>query len=237
MPTEHRLIEAAVPAAIFGKHPGHGDFVSAGLPDGLGRRLSDWLGATLGEVRDLIGPAWDEMCQSPTALRFWLGAHLGAGSGAWRGVMRMSGDKVGRSYPLLILQPASPDSLPAVQPGQDFYLAAEQALGDLLDQAVLTLPDASAVVAARLSDCPGADRGEAAHEHMFWATRATPRAEELCADIALTDLICGATARSYWWFANGHSGQSGILGCQDLPDARAMTWLITGGATHETEAG
>ncbi|AGT11471.1 type VI secretion system-associated protein TagF [Paracoccus aminophilus] len=235
MSPEHRLMEqppafvppGPVPVALFGKHPGHGDFVSAGMPDGLARLLSDWLGSTLGEVRDLLGPDWEGVTRSPGGLRFWLGAAFGEGQ-AWRGTMRMSGDKVGRHYPLVLLQPSAPDGLPLIFPSQEFYLAAEEALGDLIDQAVLALPETAAALTARLGQCPGAEQGTLRHEHMFWAMKQSSDVAELCREVGMTDLVCGATARSYWWFANPRAGQSGILGCQGLPDAQALAWLIAG---------
>lgn len=234
MPPEHRLSDAAlVQAAVFGKHPGHGDFLSAGLPDELEWRLSEWLGSSLGPVREQIGPAWPAVCQSRTALRFWLGAEIGHGM-AWRGVMRMSCDKVGRNYPLLILSGAAPDSLPTLQVEQDFYIAAEEALADLFEQAVLLPSETQPLLAARLNGFEGAERGLGGHEHMFWAMRASGSAPDLLADLALTDLICGATSRSYWWFSHAEAGGTGVLSCQGLPDPQALSWLITGGAGPES---
>lgn len=229
MPAEHRLDPAEIaPVAVFGKHPGHGDFLSFGLPDTPARLLSDWLGTTLGEVRDLLGPMWEQVCNHRTGLRFWLGGAFGEGQ-VWRGALRMSHDKVGRSYPLLVLQAALADSLPLIQTDQDFYAAAEVALADLLNQAVLSQPETTADLAVRLAPFAGADPGKDIHDAMFWAMKLQGETEQLLSEVALTDLICGARARSYWWFANQVSGQSGILACQGFPDPQAMSWLISGG--------
>ncbi len=234
MSAEHRLTEAGgLTAAIFGKHPGHGDFLSFGLPDGFCRQLSDWLGSSLGPVRDQLGPAWEAVCHSRTALRFWIGAGIGQGK-AWRGVMRMSADKVGRHYPLLALASAAPDSLPVLLTDQTFYDLAQEALGDLLDQPNLAPPENAAALSQRLADTPGSDSGAVGHDHMFWATRATGAAGDLLAELALTDLICGAAARSYWWFSHENAGGAGVLACQGLPDPQALGWLISGGSGAET---
>lgn len=221
MPSEHRLTG---PTAYFGKHPGHGDFIGAGLPDMVERGLSDWLGATLGEVRDILGESWDQIQHSPVALRFWLGAALGQGQ-AWRGVLRMSGDKVGRRYPLLILQATGADTLPVVQVQQDFYQDAETALAGLLDQALLVPGEVQAMLGQQLDHHAAMPPGIS--DPMFWAIKQSPDIEQLCAEVALTDLISAASGRSYWWFARPNL--SGILGGNGLPDAQALAWLVGGG--------
>lgn len=230
MSAEHRL---SVPGAValFGKHPGHGDFLAAGVPADLGRILSDWLGVTLGEVRELMGQRWAMVQDSPVALRFWLGGGV-AGGDPWRGAMRMSGDRVGRRYPLLAMQQAGPDSLPTVQTGQDFYLSAETVLAAMLEQDALDL----SLAAQGLADVfaaydPGQD---AASDRMFWAMKQSADAGQLCVEVALTDLVAAASGRSYWWFSNATADLSGILGCDGLPGAQALAWLLGGGAGHET---
>lgn len=223
MPAEHRLTERP---ALYGKHPGHGDFISAGLPEGLGRSLSDWLGGILGEVRDLLGEGWDRVQASPVALRFWLGASICGGT-PWRGAMRMSGDRVGRHYPLVVLQPTAPDSLPVVDTRQDFYEDAGFALDGLLAQPALVPADAISDLSSRLSPHTPGPAGPS--DDMFWAIRNGTDIGQLCSEVALTDLVSAASTRSYWWFVNAHAGQSGILGGNGLPGAEALAWLLGGG--------
>lgn len=234
MPSEHRLTGHRLTGAtaFFGKHPGHGDFIGAGLPDMVERSLSDWLGATLGEVRDSLGESWDQIQHSPVALRFWMGAALGQGQ-AWRGVLRMSGDKVGRRYPLLILQATGPETLPVVQVQQGFYQDAETSLSGMLEQAVLTSADMLDVLDQQLGQHVQAGAGLS--DHMFWAIKQSADIEQLSNEVALTDLISAATGRSYWWFAK--PTLSGILGCNGLPDAQALAWLVGGGHVSATQDG
>lgn len=234
MSPEHRLTEGAPqPVAVFGKHPGHGDFLSLGFPEAPARRISDWLGESLGEVRELLGPIWDGLVHYQTGLRFWLGAQIGEGV-AWRGVMRMSADKVGRHYPLMIAQPCSAESMPLLMPAQDFYQTAEASLTSLLEQAVLSQPETTAGLSLRLGGFEGAAQGAGGHDDMFWAMKPQDGdAAELLGEVAATDLICGATARSYWWFTHPVNGQSGVLACQGLPDPQAMSWLLSGGGGQD----
>lgn len=233
MPAEHRLTASGA-AALFGKHPGHGDFIAAGLPDDTGRILSEWLGTTLGEVRELMGEGWAAVQDSPLALRFWLGGGV-AGGGPWRGAMRMSADKVGRRYPLLVMQRAGPDSLPTVQTAQAFYQAAESALAAMLAEPALVPQQAAQGLADLFAGhAPGT---EAASDPMFWAIKQTGDAAQLCAEVALTDLIAAASGRSYWWFSNEFAGASGILGCNGLPGAQALAWLLGGGVVRQDGQG
>lgn len=229
MSPEHRVTDGP---ALFGKHPGHGDFVSAGMPEGLGLRLSDWLGATLGEVREQLGPGWQHVLDNPVGLRFWLGSAIGEGV-AWRGVMRMSGDKVGRRYPLIAMQPTAPESLPVVQVQQDFFLDAEAALSDLLAAPTLVMAEVETALTTRLGH--HAPEGAGLAEHMFWAIKPGLAIEELCTEVALSDLISAASTRSYWWFVHETAGQSGILACNGLPGAQALAWLISGGEPAENQ--
>ena len=232
MSAEHRL-NGTGGAALFGKHPGHGDFLSCGLPDGLGRLLSDWLGATLGEVSALLDGQWDRLQTGTVALRFWIGGAI-TGEGPWRGVMRMSGDRVGRRYPLLILQGTQPASLPLVEPDQGFYLVAEAVLAGLLAQPALEMAGVGQLLSARLSSY----RPDAAmpSEHMFWAVRPGTGIEQLCAELALADLLAGAGSRSYWWYVSEAVPQSAFLAQNGLPVARALAWLIGAGGAKPDAA-
>lgn len=231
MPAEHRLNPSA-PAALFGKHPGHGDFITLNMPDAFERLLSEWLGSTLGEVRDMMAESWDSVLHSHVGLRFWIGGEIAGGS-AWRGAMRMSGDRVGRRYPLLVMQPATPDSLPVVAPEQAFYVAAEAALSDLLTRPALPVVEIGEELSARLAEFAPANDNVA--EHMFWAVKPNADIQALATEVALTDLISAATGRSYWWFANDLAQQSGILAGRDLPGAQALAWLLQGGVDYASE--
>lgn len=231
MPAEHRLSPLAS-AALFGKHPGHGDFIAVNMPDDFGRVLSDWLGATLGEVREMMGENWESVLHSHVGLRFWIGSAV-AGGLAWRGAMRMSGDRVGRRYPLIVMQPTAPDSLPVVATAQDFYISAEAMLSDLLTRPALPVTEIGEELTLRLAEF--APETDAVAEHMFWAVKPNADIETLATEVALTDLISAATGRSYWWFANELAQQSGILAGRDLPGAQAMAWLLQGGVDHAAQ--
>ena len=83
MSAERRLIATAV----FGKHPGFGDFLAAGeLPAESASRVMDWLAQALGAWRDGMGADWQATFDRAPALRFWIGAGL-TGGAALRGVM------------------------------------------------------------------------------------------------------------------------------------------------------
>jgi type VI secretion system protein ImpM len=87
---------------FFGKLPTHGDFVSWGFGPDLERRMQDWLQAGLQQVREVMGDGWDREFRAMQPWRFivernlWLPATLA-------GVLVPSLDRVGRSFPLIVL--------------------------------------------------------------------------------------------------------------------------------------
>lgn len=87
---------------FFGKLPTHGDFVGWGLPVELQRLLQDWLQSGLQSVRDGFGDAWLSSFKAMPPWRFIVEEGLWS-SQALAGVLMPSADRVGRSFPLVIL--------------------------------------------------------------------------------------------------------------------------------------
>lgn len=235
MSSQHQLTpEPAL--GLFGKHPGHGDFVTAGLPDRLVQNLSDFLGGTLGQTREAMGAQWPAIQGATTPLRFWLGGVMAA-QGPWQGVLRLSADRVGRHYPLLIARACASDSLPTARPDQGFYQQAAQALDDLLAQPELAPRQAAADLRGAIVPAPDGGADMPPSDPGFWAARASDQVGQLCADMALTDLVAAGSRRSYWWFAHPGANQSGILACDGWPDAQGLAWLLAGLAGGEPGGG
>ena len=207
--------------ALYGKHPGWGDFVQAGLPLPLLAPLESWLDAVMTETRAALGPdwepVWDRDGTARPVLRFWLGEEL------WGqpvcGVMAASRDRVGRRFPLLMLAAGCPVPPPVLDPVQAWYDAAEAHLrGRLSDPAAggapaalldgLDVPESPDVLAV-----PGPSG--------FWAMGVPQDLAALMADIAATDHRRAAGGRSYWWRA-GHAGAGEEMGdeaaAQGLPE-------------------
>lgn len=236
MPPERRLN-----AAIFGKHPGFGDFLSAGdLPGGGTQLLMDWITLTLGGWRETAGPDWQVIFDEAPALRFWVGAGPGNGV-ALQGVALPSRDRTGRRFPLIVAQgPAGP--APVADIDQSFYETAEAELLALRQQDRFDPREAAAHLSAVLPQQPDLHPANGA---AFWATNPTRTPQDLLAELAGADFSHAQAGRSYWWFAARieHGLPSGLLAGPGLPGPAEMGWLLSGGrppaqalAPNEAEA-
>ncbi|QFQ88755.1 type VI secretion system-associated protein TagF [Paracoccus kondratievae] len=218
MSAEHRLITGE--AGLYGKHPGFGDFVSAGLAEGW-RGFGDWVQAALGQWRDGLGEDWQARFDAAPVLCFWIGPVLCGIGQSLRGIMAPSRDRSGRRFPLAVAQTGG--AAPVLDPAQDFYAAAAQALAALLAtpgfepreaQAALDLPS------------PGA---EGPGWPGFWAGNPALGPQALLAQLAGADHAHATAARSYWWFSGGEDGPSGVLCCQGWPSTEELDWLLRAG--------
>ena len=236
MPAERRLN-----LAIFGKHPGFGDFLSAGeLPGGGTQLLMDWITLTLGGWRETAGPDWQPIFDAAPALRFWIGAGPGNGA-ALQGVALPSRDRTGRRFPLIVAQGAAGPA-PVADTDQSFYEAAEAELLSLRQLDRFDPRETAALLAAALHQPREA---HAATGAAFWATNPTRSPQDLLAELAGADFSHAQAGRSYWWFAaRPEQGlPSGLLAGPGLPGPAEMGWLLSGGrppvqtpAPHEAEA-
>lgn len=110
----------------WGKLPGAGDFAHRRLPDDVRTRLDDWLQTELGGLRARHANWQPAYLNAP----LW---YFAAGSGllthdVWLGILMPSVDRVGRYFPLLILQPADESSALEYSADRWWRLAAEAAL-------------------------------------------------------------------------------------------------------------
>ena len=220
MSAERRL------SAVFGKHPGFGDFLTAGELPGNGIALiMDWITLALGGWREGAGPDWQAQFDASPALRFWIGAGPGGGA-ALRGVAAPSRDRSGRRFPLILAQgPAGP--APVADPDQSFYDAAEAELSALRAAERFDPREAAAGLAGTLPGAAAPAAGGAA----FWATNPGRAPGDLLAELAGADIAHAQAGRSYWWFAaRPDAGRpSGLLAGPGLPGAAEIGWLLAGG--------
>lgn len=93
----------------WGKLPGTGDFSHRRLPDAVRVRLDDWLQIELGALR-LRHAAWQTAYLAAPLWHFVAGVGL-LSDASWLGVMMPSVDRVGRYFPLVIMQTSSQVSL------------------------------------------------------------------------------------------------------------------------------
>ncbi|WHI44531.1 type VI secretion system-associated protein TagF [Microbulbifer sp. JMSA004] len=92
---------------IFGKLPGHGDFVQRQLPGSFVSVWDEWLQRAVFGSRELVGQEWlDYYLTSP----IWRFVHCKGviDANAWAGILVPSVDSVGRYFPLTFATPLSP---------------------------------------------------------------------------------------------------------------------------------
>ncbi|WP_326523458.1 type VI secretion system-associated protein TagF [Sphingomonas sp.] len=85
-------------AAVFGKLPAHGDFVSRGLVAGERDAIDGWLSDSLSAARDALGTSFDQLWGSAPPWRFGQ-VRDGQGTAA---AIAASVDGAGRVYPILV---------------------------------------------------------------------------------------------------------------------------------------
>lgn len=219
MSAEHRLMPGR--AGIYGKHPGFGDFIAAGLPD-IWPGFGDWLQSALGHWREGAGPDWQAQFDASPVLRFWIGPAVIGGAVGLRGVMAPSRDRSGRRFPLVIAQTGGP--APVLEPAQGFYDAAAQALTGLVAEASFD-PRAGLDLPPPGDATPGWPG--------FWAGNPALAPQDLLAQLAVADHAHATAARSYWWFG---TGPSGVVCAQGWPGPAEMDWLIRAGIPAEVKA-
>lgn len=114
---------------LFGKLPSQGDFITRRLPWEFTNGWDTWLQAGLARARSALGEAWNNTYLTAPLWRFQLAPGV-LGAGGWIGLWFASVDRVGRQFPLCVVEP-----LPAPWAGR--YAVIEQ------DESFLALEDAA----------------------------------------------------------------------------------------------
>ncbi len=114
---------------FFGKLPSQGDFVSRRLPWEFTSAWDDWLQRGMARAKADLAGTWNERYLTAPLWRFQVAAGL-IGPSAWVGLWFASVDRVGRQFPLCLVEP-----LPAGWQGR--YTVIEQ------DEAYFALEDAA----------------------------------------------------------------------------------------------
>ncbi|MBA4492642.1 type VI secretion system-associated protein TagF [Paracoccus sp. S1E-3] len=213
--------------AVFGKHPGFGDFLAAGeVPADSASRVMDWLAQVLGAWRNGMDADWQPVFDRAPALRFWIGAGL-TGNAALRGVMVPSRDRSGRRFPLIVAQ-ATGGASPVVDSDQRFY---DQALAELRELTHVDRFEPREVAAALATHLPAPAEERITPGASFWATNATRAPQDFLAELGGTDYAHAQAGRSYWWFAAEEQPgqQSGLMACAGWPGPAEMGWLLVAG--------
>lgn len=205
---------------FYGKHPGFGDFLSAGLPAIAESHLVPWWTALLADTREWLGDRWQPVWDGAAPIRFWIGGAIWGGPHL-QGVAKASRDKVGRRFPLIAVAETA-DSPPMLQSDQRLYRALEVEL-----DSDFSSPEA---LLTRLQAHSGGATGtvDPAVSATFWAANPTLDVADLLTQLDATDRVRALGARSYWWVAASETHASAVLACAGLPQPGEMAWLLTG---------
>lgn len=208
----------------FGKHPAYGDFVGHGMSAVVRSSFENWLVPTLGHMRQYLGDGWQGSYDAMQPMRFWIGPAVLGTPWPLRGVVCPSRDKVGRRFPLVMLdQGGASDAPPVLDLDQTFYEAAEQmaaaALGSSADSLAALVPGAGGQAA------PASDPEPA----FFWAVNPDADPTALLRSAGSVDHQRAVTARSYWWTTGIEGARStAFMGAAGMPGPDALGWLMTG---------
>ncbi|WP_333676252.1 type VI secretion system-associated protein TagF [Dyella sp.] len=113
-------------AGFFGKLPSAGDFVQRRLPSSFVDVWDQHFERAVDASRQALGTAWQHAYRSSPAWRFLLSPGV-CGASAWTGVMGPAGDRVGRSFPMVIAVPLDDAAMAAqaLRDGERWFAAME----------------------------------------------------------------------------------------------------------------
>jgi len=131
--------------AVFGKLPGHGDFVSRGVPGDVRAGLDQWLSDWLAAARAVLGDAFAEAYETAAP---WLFESSGVTA-----LLLPSMDAVGRHFPLLVI--TAPDRV-------------TQQVYDAMIDAVSEAADSDSLRAALAGLAPGSPAADPAVRDARW---------------------------------------------------------------------
>ncbi|MEP3783680.1 type VI secretion system-associated protein TagF [Ascidiaceihabitans sp.] len=215
----------------FGKHPAFGDFVSHGMSGVVQSAFESWLVPSLGHIRQYVGGDWQPVYDAMQPIRFWIGPSVLDTPWPVRGVICPSRDKVGRRFPLtLVDQGGASQSPPVLDHDQTFYAVAEQmagaALGIVPDSLGALIPAAGGHPAAAQDPEPA----------FYWAVNPKPDPTALLKAAGPVDHVRAVSHRSYWWSA-GVPGvrATAFMGAAGMPGPDALAWMITGVGAPEPQ--
>ena len=243
----------ACEAALFGKLPTRGDFISRNMPRLLQRPFEDWLIPMVQEARKELGVDWNGHWRGAGPWRFWIGPDVLGGSwqrdlrkpaheqaaqgGAVTGVLLPSADRHGRDFPLvLVLADPLARLLPppvTASPDRGWY--------DLCDDLLYAARAGNDIttIEAALDRLPGPLLPEGAEDMAplldqpaLWA-QGTEVLEDgtsrIWRDIATADHHLAASGRSYWWQAPRSGAAQRVLSLAGLPDAGSFAFMLAQG--------
>lgn len=214
-------MSGTVNIGIMGKHPGYGDFLRWGLSEPTVDHVMRWTDAVLPPLRDQMGEAWGVFWDEAQTLRFWIGrAVLGK---TLIGVLKPSRDRVGRRFPLIMLCEGAAIAAPLSDWDQRPWEDIEHHMNTMEAG-----QGAKALLAGASFEIEGEDAAVASGGPTLWAHHPEGKLDALLRKAAEVDIVRAQLSRSYWWAPGSATHAPVWLGCQGLPDAQSLGWLLGG---------
>lgn len=215
-------VQYPVSVGLYGKHPGFGDFLTAGLDVAAQQALENWLGQVMPQIRDGWGEHWGPAFDASPVIRFWFGGDVIGAAGPLCGVIAPSRDKVGRRFPLIAAMSGAAVPAPVADGDQTLYEAMQHAMASFSQ-----LDGGAAGLARDLQAAVAPHRPEPAEpiEPGFWAARADGDLARLWGDVSAVDHARAAALRSYLWCKGAGGGAVHVT--RGLPGPEVLAWLMT----------
>ncbi|SDG37263.1 type VI secretion system protein ImpM [Pseudomonas benzenivorans] len=209
-------------AGFYGKLAGRGDFIHRGLPSGFIEPWDAWLAAGIAASQAELGAAWLDAYLISPLWRFAVAPGL-LGNDAAVGVMMPSIDRVGRYFPLCIVQLLDQQAdLASLVGGPDDWFEAVEAL--LLSTLEADAEFESFEAAVGALDAPHHARQtprSAGFRHVHFNVGSPAERTAV-----LAQLSCEGA--SLWWGRGSERVAAGLLCCAGLPPPQAFSAFLLG---------
>ncbi len=214
---------------VFGKLPQKRDFVSFGIPDTVLHPFEAWLQSAVAASRAELGREWEDQYLVAPIWRFWIGREILGRTCA--GALMPSVDKVGRFFPLVLMESGGEGggaAPPPFHPREDWYKSMEaRLLSVLADDAEAEVDQLASDIASTEADPqPPEPAGEEFRNGAIWRGEPGSPVAELVGAVVEADYWRAAAGRSFWWTAGGAAGAPALYVRAGLPDPYFFSRMI-----------
>lgn len=222
---------------LFGKLPSQGDFVSRRLPWDVTTAWDGWLQDGISQARARIGTGWNATYLTAPLWRLQLAPGV-LGKSGWVGMWFASVDRVGRQFPLVLLEPLPEqwsDRYALIEQDEAFFMVEDAALRALDPRLNFEAFDHSLDGLSVLAGAGGADIGVARVIDLDQPAAAQPSAAaavRIPADADAASALRAAQAAGpvrccfFTWGNEQH--QPLLLRCEGLPPADRFHRFLDG---------
>jgi type VI secretion system protein ImpM len=217
---------------LYGKLPAYGDFIMRDLPSSFVTSWDEWLQHFISGSREQMGDDWLDIYLTSPIWRFVLSPGV-IDQNMWAGLMMPSVDRVGRYFPISLLQPFASNINPVK------FLQTQKEWFDVLEEHCLTALDGSidadeliaAVADAPLSIAESYDAtfnlGEMGP--MLFGLDAEDVSLSTVLPYMLNATLASSLSSYSLWQTSGSQLISPVLfGCQGLPPIGSLASMLDG---------